>query len=63
MVIVEPGVDGVGVTVFEQAAVGNGVGRVSVGNFEHGGTAFADVGFRVVVTVLEQFGALIVQER
>src|SRR5215471_3737665 len=51
LVVVEPGVDRVGVAVFEQAGVGHGIRSVSIGDFEQGGTAFADVGFGIVVAV------------
>src|SRR5581483_10291314 len=63
LVVVEPGVDGVGVARAEQAGVGHGVRRAPVSDLEHGGTALTDVGLGVVVAVVEQFGALVLRER
>src|SRR5207244_1393267 len=63
LVIIEPGVNGVGVALAEQAGVGHGIRRVSVSDFEQGSTAFTDVGLGVVVAMGEQLGALVVRER
>src|SRR5262249_36544983 len=62
-VVVEPGVDGVGVAAAEQAGVGHGIRGVAVGDLEQGGGALADVGLGVVVAGAQQFGALLVRER
>jgi hypothetical protein len=51
---VEPAVDGVGVARLEETGAGDGMGRVTVSDFEDGGTAFTDIGFGMVVTILEQ---------
>jgi hypothetical protein len=53
LIIVEPGVDAVGVAVAEQAGVGHGMRGLAVGNLEYGGTALPDVGLGVVVAVVE----------
>lgn len=50
---VEPAVDGVGVARFEEAGAGDGMGRETVSDFENGGTAFTDIGFGMVVTILD----------
>src|SRR6516162_6194719 len=63
LVIVEPGVNGVGVAVAQQAGVGHGIRRVAVGDLEQGGTALADVGLGVVVAMGKQLGALVIRER
>src|SRR5262245_29241808 len=63
LVVVEPGVDGVGVAGAEQAGVGHGVRGLPVRDLEDRGTALADVGLGVVVAVVEQGGALVVRER
>src|SRR5262245_39717674 len=52
-VMVEPGVDGVGVAVAEQAGVGHGKGSSSIRDLEQGGTALADVGLGGVVAVVQ----------
>jgi hypothetical protein len=41
------------VAVWEQAGIGHGIGGVSVSDLEQSGTAFADVGFGIVVAVIE----------
>jgi hypothetical protein len=55
----EPGVDGVGIAGAEEAEAGDGVRRLTVGDLEQGGTAFADVGLGVVVTLLLEFVILL----
>src|SRR5581483_4576892 len=62
-VVVEPGVNGVGVAVAEQAGVGHGKRGMPVSDLEQGGTAFTDVGLGVVVAAVEQCGALVIRER
>jgi hypothetical protein len=62
-VVVQPGVNGVGIAVAEQAAVGHGLRGVPVSDLEQGGAALTDVGLGVVVAVGEHFGALVVRER
>src|SRR5262249_4078599 len=52
LVVVEPGIDGVGVAAAEQSGVGDSIGGVSVGDLEQGGTTLPDVGLGVVVTVV-----------
>src|SRR5262245_51923129 len=41
LVVVEPGVDAVGIAVFGQAGAGHGIGGLFVSDLEEGGTAFA----------------------
>jgi hypothetical protein len=62
-VVVKPGVDGVGVAVTEQAGVGHGIRGMPIRDLEDGGTAFADVGFGIVIAAIKQLGALVVRER
>jgi hypothetical protein len=59
---VEPAVDGVGVARFEEAGAGDGMGRETVSDFEDGGTAFADLGFGMVVTILHKVVTLALGE-
>src|SRR5262245_51699426 len=62
-VMVEPGVDGVGVAGAEQAGAGHGIRGGAVRDLEQGGTALPDIGLGVVVAVGKQGGALVVRER
>jgi hypothetical protein len=55
LVVVEPGVDGVGVAGPKESAAGDGVGGTSVGDLEEGGAAFADVRLGVMVAVEQEF--------
>jgi len=57
---IEPSINGVGITVAEQTGVGHGKGGVSLSDLEQGGATLADVGFGIVVAVVEQFGAVVV---
>src|SRR5262249_4009318 len=59
LVVVEPGVDAVGIAGAEQALAGDGVGCVAVGHFEQSGAAFADVRLGVMIPMVEQFLALL----
>src|SRR5215475_10710644 len=63
VVVVKPSVDGVRVAMAEQARVGHGIRGLPVRNLKQGGTAFPDVGFGVVIAMVEQGGALAVRER
>ncbi len=58
MVGIEPTIDGVGVSGLQEPFLSHPMGRASVSDLEHGRGAFADVGFGVVVSSLEQFVAL-----
>ena len=53
LVVVEPGVDGVGVALAEQAGVGHGIRGVPLSDLEQGGAALTDLGLGVVVAVVE----------
>jgi hypothetical protein len=59
LVEVEPGVNGVRITWFEQTGLGEGMRRLAVSDFEQGGTSFAEIGSAVVITGVEKFLALI----
>jgi hypothetical protein len=59
---VEPAVDGIGIARFEETGTGNGMGRVTVSDFEQGGTAFTDIGFGMVVTILHKVETLVLGE-
>jgi hypothetical protein len=63
LIVIEPGVDGVGVAAAEQAGAGDGMGGGAVGDLEQRGGALADVGLGVVIPVVEQFVALLGAER
>jgi len=54
----KPAIDGVGVTRFEQAMASDSMRRGAISDLEHGSTAFADEGPRIVVTILIEFCAL-----
>jgi hypothetical protein len=52
LVVVEPGVEGVGIARPEQALAGDGVRGEAVGHLEQGGGAFTDIGTGVMVAVM-----------
>jgi hypothetical protein len=51
---VEPTIDDVRVTRLEQAGAGNSMRRLALSDLEEGSTALADIGFGVVVTIVDQ---------
>jgi hypothetical protein len=54
---IEPTIDGIGVTGFEQAVAGDsmwGLRRSRVSDLQEGRTSFADIGARVMVTAVNQ---------
>jgi hypothetical protein len=62
-IVVEPGVEGVGVARAEQARAGDGVGGEAVGHLEQSGAAFADVGAGIVVAVADEQHPLLLAQR
>src|SRR3712207_553919 len=58
LIQIEPAVDSVGVARFQETSAGDGMGALAIGHLQQGGTAFADIGARVVVPVVTQLLAL-----
>jgi len=57
-VAIEPSIDGVRLAVAEQALGGDCKGGHALGDLQQRGAAFADIGARVVVTVVQQLAPL-----
>jgi hypothetical protein len=55
----QPTVERIGIAGFEQALLGDSMGREASGDFEQGGTAFAHIRPRIVIAVGEQLLALL----
>jgi hypothetical protein len=62
LVHIEPAIDGIGVPRLQEAMAGDGVRGLPIGDFQQGGTAFADIGPRVVVPVVDQILALAISQ-
>jgi hypothetical protein len=60
LVHIEPAIDGIGVARLQEAMPGDRVRSLPIGDFQQGGTPFADIGPRVVVPVVDQILALAV---
>jgi hypothetical protein len=50
---IQPFIDGVRVTRFEQTVACDRMWRLAIGDFEQGGAALADIRARVVITMME----------
>jgi hypothetical protein len=48
----QPLVNGIGVTRLQQAVTGDGMGRLAIGNFQQGSTAFTDKGAQVMIAMV-----------
>jgi len=55
---VQPVIDRIGVTGLQQAVARDGVRRLTISNFQQGGTAFPHIRARIVIAVVLQILAL-----
>ena len=58
LVLVQPAIDGIGMARFVQPVPGNGVGRLAGRDLQQGRRPFPQVGARIVVLQVDQFGPL-----
>ena len=49
---IQPIIDGIRITRFQQAVARDRVGRVAIGNFQQGGTALAHLGTGIVIAIV-----------
>jgi hypothetical protein len=62
-IVVQPGIESIGVAGAQQTGAGDGMGGAAVGHLEQSGAAFAYVGAGVVVAVVDQERALLLAQR